>query len=100
MDKEGHKHRKHKSLLKGSKTRKFGIVFVSLLPMIISGVWLVFLKTDIITQYTGVSLSPGRTSGLAIGLVFFIVGYLTFLIMMFSEDLRYFYERLFKHKVH
>lgn len=87
-------------MLKG-KTRfnKYALVFTALLPLILSVAWLIWLKLP--TEVTGVvPLSPARSTPLVIGLVIFIIGYVAFLSMMFSEDIKEWYEHLLKHKAH
>ncbi len=98
MHKTKHRHRKHRGMLKGkSKAKKIALVFTSLLPLVLSVAWVVTL----IAKPTGmVALSPARSTPLVIGLVIFMIGYVVFLSMMFSEDIRDFYEHLVKHKAH
>ena len=99
MRKTEHKHRKHRTLLKGkSKTKRFLFVFTALLPLILSVAWLVVLGIG--PKASGIALSPARSTPLVIGLVIFIIGYVAFLSMMFSEDIKDFYEHLLKHKAH
>ncbi len=98
MRKTEHKHREYSRVLKGkSKIQKIGIVFVALLPMVLSIAWLIALTLP--TKYVGgYALGPSRSTPLVIGLVIFITGYVTFLFMMFSEDIKEWYVHLTKHK--
>lgn len=61
-----------------------------LAPLVIAIVWLVFIvlsRTSIIVE-DGIRLSPVRnTAPLIFSLVIFIIGYLAFLAIMFSEEL-------------
>ncbi len=97
MHKTKHKHRKHRSLLKEkSKFKKYTFVFTALLPLMLSVVWLAILSV----KPAGVAaLSPATSTPLVIGLVIFTVGYVAFLSMMFSEDIKEWYEHL-RHKAH
>ncbi len=99
MRKTKHKHRKHTSVLKGkSKIKKIAFVFTALLPIVLSVAWIVLLGMP--AKNVGLALSPARSTPLVVGLVIFIVGYVAFLFMMFSEDIKDFYKHLIKHKTH
>ena len=99
MRKTEHKHREYSGVLKGkSRIQKIRVVFVALLPIVLSAAWLIALALP--AKYTGgYALGPSRsTTPLIIGLVIFIIGYLTFLSMMFSVDIKDWYVHLTKHK--
>lgn len=87
-------------MLKGkSKAKKIALVFTSLLPLVLGSAWLVMLSGG--PRGGGAFLlSPARSTPLVIGLVIFMIGYVAFLSMMFSEDIKDFYEHLVKHKAH
>ena len=99
MHKTKHKHRKHRGMLKGgSKAKKVAFVFTALLPLVLGGLWLGVLVAG---PETGVAdLSPSRSTPLVIALVIFMMGYVVFLSIMFSEDIKDFYDHLVKHKAH
>jgi len=101
MRKTEYRHREHRSVLKGGKRKKkrYLFFFTALLPLILSVVWLIVLMLPAKIA-GGVALSPARSTPLIIGLVIFIIGYVAFLSMMFSEDIKEWYEHLTKHKAH
>ncbi|MFH0876139.1 MAG: hypothetical protein V1859_09455 [archaeon] len=99
MGKKDHSHGKHRAVLKGkSNAKKIGIVFSAMLPMVLSAAWLVFLTMP--AKPSRFALSPSRVTPLTIGLIIFMLGYVAFLFMMFSEDIKDFYEHSLKHKSH
>lgn len=100
MRKTKHRHRKHKGMLKGkSKFQKIALVFTALLPLVLSFAWLTFIGISSKIPI-GYALSPSRNRPLVVGLIIFAVGYIAFLSMMFSEDIKEWYEHLAKHKAH
>lgn len=97
MRKTRHKHRKYKGMLKGkTKGKKILIVSTSVVPIVLSVAWLVVLG---IKPRGVVALSPARSTPLVVGLVIFIIGYIAFLSMMFSEDIKEWFDHL-RHKAH
>ena len=71
--------------------RKMSIVIAMLMPLIIAMIWLVYVlaSSKTFTLVGGARLAPIRdTTPLIIGLCVFIGGYMLFMLMMFSEDIK------------
>tara|TARA_Y100000310_G_scaffold345222_1_gene462839 strand:+ start:579 stop:812 length:234 start_codon:yes stop_codon:yes gene_type:complete len=56
------------------------------LPVLLSGSWIVLLRQG--TPLGGEQFAPASSSALLIALLIFTVGYLLFLLLLFSDDLK------------
>lgn len=56
------------------------------LPVLLSGSWIVLLQQG--SPIVGEQFAPASTSSLLIALVIFTLGYLLFLLLLFSDDLK------------
>ena len=70
---------------------------VLVLPVLLSGAWMFYLQYGQKAYYGIELLSPTNTTPLMIALIIFTIGYIIFLLMMFSENLQEMIMRLIKH---
>lgn len=72
---------------------------VLFLPLLLSVSWIFYLQyTKYTNAYYGIELlSPANTAPLMIALVIFTIGYVIFLVLMFSENLHDFIWRRLGH---
>jgi len=84
--------KKHPKFNKGKK-------IVLLLPILLSVSWILYLKysPQVYVYYGTELLSPVDTTPLMIALIIFTVGYIIFLMLMFSENLQDFIWRWLGH---
>ncbi|MBW2980440.1 hypothetical protein KY360_03425 [Candidatus Woesearchaeota archaeon] len=71
--------------------KKMSTIIALLMPLIIAMVWLIYVivSSKTFTLAGGARLAPIRdTTPLIIGLCVFIGGYMLFMFMMFSEDIK------------
>lgn len=73
--------------------------FVLVLPVLLSASWIFYLvyNQQTYTYYGMELLSPADTTPLIIALALFTIGYMVFLILMFSENLHDFIWRRLGH---
>ena len=65
------------------------------LPLLFSVSWIFFLQYN---KVTGTELlSPAESAPLMIALIIFTIGYVIFLFLMFSENIKEFFEKKAKH---
>ena len=82
---------KHSPKMEGWKRVLLG------LPVLLSTSWMFYLQYNR-NSYSGMELlSPANTTPLMIALVLFTIGYVIFMIMMFSENIREFFAGKSKH---
>jgi hypothetical protein len=72
--------------------KKVTKIIALLMPLILAVIWLLYVvianKTVLLGE-RGMQLAPVRdTAPLVIGLSVFIIGYVVFVVMMFSEDIK------------
>lgn len=69
------------------------------LPVLLSVSWIFYLQYDKYTYaYSGMELlSPSNTTPLMIALIIFTIGYIIFLLLMFSENIQDFIWRRLGH---
>lgn len=72
---------------------------VLILPVLISVSWIVYLQYNMYNYaYYGMELlSPANTTPLMIALIIFTIGYIIFLLLMFSENIQDFILRRLGH---
>ena len=65
------------------------------LPVLLSASWMFYLQYSRQTYaYSGMELlSPANTTPLLIALIIFTIGYLIFLLLMFSENIKEFFVK-------
>ena len=75
-------------------------VFFILLPLFLSAAWLISVtknKVTVVATETGLKLSPYYdTAPIIYGLIIFKVGYLTFIYLMFRNEVKDLYHTLAK----
>ncbi len=84
---------KHRPKMEGWKK------ILLILPVLMSVSWIVYLQYDkYVYSYYGMELlSPVNTTPLMIALIIFTIGYLLFLLLMFSENIHDFIWRRLGH---
>jgi hypothetical protein len=93
-----------------SMKKKITKIIALLMPLILAIIWLLYVviaNRTVLLGERGMQLAPVRdTAPLVIGLSVFILGYVVFVVMMFSEDLKEMMpkkmpmKKLKKHKKH
>jgi hypothetical protein len=82
---------KHSPKMKGWKKVLLGM------PVLLSTSWMFYIQYNQ-RAYSGMELlSPANTAPLMIALVLFTIGYVIFMLMMFSENIREFLAKKSKH---
>ena len=81
-----------------NKRPKIGVgkKIILALPVLLSVSWIFYLQYGP-KDYGGELLSPANTMPLVIALIIFVVGYMLFLLLMFSEGVEKFLWRLIRH---
>lgn len=69
------------------------------LPVLLSASWMMYLQYNkgVYAYYGTELLSPANTAPLMVALILFTIGYVVFLMMMFSENIREFFAKRAKH---
>lgn len=69
------------------------------LPILLSASWIFYLQYNkqVYTYYGMELLAPADTTPLMIALIIFTMGYVIFLLMMFSENIKEFFAKKVKH---
>ena len=72
------------------KKRKTIYMIMLFLPLVLAVAWLVYLKitTEAVGIGAGTFLSPADNTPLILGIIIFTLGYLFFLGMMFSSNIK------------
>ena len=73
------------------KKRRITYTILLFLPLALAVIWLIFIKVQV---YMGVEgfLSPEKNKPILVALIIFTVGYLFFLGLLFSNNIREWYE--------
>ena len=81
-----------------NKRPKMGIGkrIILALPVLLGASWIFYLQYGP-KDYGGELLSPANTMPLVMALIIFVVGYMLFLLLMFSESVERFLWRLIRH---
>jgi len=61
------------------------------LPILLSASWIFYLQYNKYAYYGIELLSPANTAPLMIALIIFTIGYIIFLLLMFSENIKEFF---------
>jgi len=67
------------------------------LPIILSLSWIFYLKSNQLAYVNGAELlSPANSTPLMVALMIFTIGYIIFLLLMFSENIKEFFSKKVK----